>query len=126
MTTCQAQGFSSGADQSPIITLDYADDAALLDVDAEVASKRVSSIAKGSREDADMIINITKTEAMHVKEQGRVSATTKEKAKGVCKHVCPHMDCNKVFLQCAWVQSARRKMQNARRTPREQNSRCDM
>ena len=80
-----------------ITTLGYADDAALLDESAEVATERVSSIAKGSREDADMIINITKTEAMHVKEQGRVSTTTQEEAKGVCKHVCPHIGCNKVF-----------------------------
>ena len=80
-----------------ITTLGYADDAALLDERHEVSTDRVTNISKGSREDADMIINITKTEAMHVKEQGRVNPATHEEAKAVCKYVCPHIDCSKVF-----------------------------
>ena len=56
-----------------------------------------SVLKKAGAEDADMIINITKTEAMHVKEQGRVAPATKDEAKGVCKHVCPHLGCSKVF-----------------------------
>ena len=79
-------------------TLGYADDAALLDEDKAIASKRVSAIAQGSECEADMTINIDKTEVMHVKEQGRVEALTAEEAKGVCKYTCPHAGCNKVFF----------------------------
>ena len=80
-----------------VSTLGYADDAALLDDDREIASQRVSAIAQGSERDADMSINISKTEVMHVREQGRVSQTTPEEAKNVCKYVCPNAGCNKVF-----------------------------
>ena len=70
----------------------------MLDEDKDVATERVSAIAQGSRDDADMQINIDKTEIMHVKEQGRVSKTTQEEAKAVCKFVCPHIGCNRAFL----------------------------
>ena len=43
-------------------TLDYADDAALINSHAEIASARVTSIAQGSKDDADMEIKIEKTE----------------------------------------------------------------
>ena len=49
-----------------VFTLGYADDAALLDNSIEVATERVTAIATGSRSDADMTINIDKTEVMHV------------------------------------------------------------
>ena len=62
-------------------TLGYADDAALLDNSLAVATQRVSAIAQGSREDADMSISIDKTKTMHVCAQGEVSATTAEEAK---------------------------------------------
>ena len=45
-----------------------------------------------------MIISIDKTEVIHVKEQGRVTPTTAEEAKKVCKHVCPNLGCNKTFF----------------------------
>ena len=45
-----------------IHTLGYADDAALIDETPENATIRVTNIAKGSRDDADMVINIAKTE----------------------------------------------------------------
>ena len=78
-------------------TLGYADDAALLDTHLETAAARVTAISRGSKKDADMMINKTKTEVMHVKEQGRVSPLTKQEAKSVCKHECPHDDCRRVF-----------------------------
>ena len=81
-----------------ISTLGYADDAALLDRDIVTASARVTSIAQGSRTDADMVISIDKTEGMHVREQGRVPRATAAEAAAVCKEVCPHPGCNRVFL----------------------------
>ena len=93
-----------------VATLDYADDAALLDEDKDVATKRVSAIAKGSRSDADMHINIDKTEIMHVKEQGRVSKTTQVEAKTVYKHVCPPHRVQPSVSQRAWLQVSRREM----------------
>ena len=79
-------------------TLGYADDAALLDHDINVAAARVNSIARGSTKDADMKINAGKTELMHVMEQGRVAAATAAEAKSVCKHKCSNVGCNKAFL----------------------------
>ena len=67
-------------------TLGYADDAALLDNDIDVATRRVTYIAQGSREDADMEISISKTEVMHVCHQGAVTKTTADEAKQVCTH----------------------------------------
>ena len=53
-------------------TLGYADDAALIDMNPTIASARVTSIAQGSKRDADMKINIVKTECVHVKRQQSV------------------------------------------------------
>ena len=48
--------------------LEFADDAALIDESIEKASERISSIAKGSRELADMEVCIDKTETMFVRD----------------------------------------------------------
>ena len=47
-------------------TLGYADDAALLDYEVSTATERVTAIAQGSTEDADMQISVAKTKVMHV------------------------------------------------------------
>ena len=78
--------------------LGYADDAAILDNNLDTATERVIVISHGSKQDANMEINIKKTEVMHVQEQDRVSPTTTKEAKGVCKHACPHHGCHKVFF----------------------------
>ena len=80
-----------------IHSLGYADDAALVDNDLDVATSRVTSIAKGSKQDADMSINIAKTEVMHVCDQEAVSSTTNEEARKVCSYKCKHPGCKKVF-----------------------------
>ena len=46
--------------------LEYADDTALIDENVEQASARVTSIAKGSLEEAAMVISIRKCKVMHV------------------------------------------------------------
>lgn len=79
-------------------TLGYADDAALLDDSSRKATDRVTAIATGSKEDADMTISIAKTEVMQVCEQGRIPAATSAEAKAACKFVCPHLGCNRVFF----------------------------
>ena len=61
------RGINLGGDT--VHTLGYADDAGLLDGDIATATKRVTSIAQGSRTDADMEISIAKTEVMTVEEQ---------------------------------------------------------
>ena len=78
-------------------TLGYADDAALLDADINISTARVTSIASGSRRDADMEISVEKTEVMHVEEQGRLDPANTEELKGVCTFECPHVDCKRVF-----------------------------
>ena len=78
-------------------TLGYADDAALIDSDTAMASRRVSSIARGSKEAADMQINIAKTECMHVKRQFRVAAPNKRAARKVCQYKCNNPGCGWIF-----------------------------
>ena len=78
-------------------TLGYADDAALIDGSADTASERVSNIARGSKEEADMEINIDKTECMHVKRQQKVAVPEQEDAKKVCKYKCKNPDCGWIF-----------------------------
>ena len=78
-------------------TLGYADDAALLDNDIAISTTRVTAIAQGSRKDADMEINVDKTEVMHVVEQDRVEPATDAELKAVCKFKCPHVGCSRVF-----------------------------
>ena len=92
----QDKGIIFGGER--VHTLGYADDAALLDNRLKTATARVTAISQGSKRDADMTINIKKTEVMHVKEPGRVSPLTAAEAKGVCKHACPHDGCRKTFF----------------------------
>ena len=98
-----------------IHSLGYADDAALVDNNLDVATDRVTNISRGSRKDADMDINIAKTEVTHVCEQDAVSRTTDEEARKVCTHKCKHPGCTKVFKnahgakchqgKCRWRQT---------------------
>ena len=78
-------------------TLGYADDAALLDTDVHTATERVTSIARGSEQDADMKINVGKTEVMHVEEQDSVAQATSDELRAECKFTCPNVDCKRVF-----------------------------
>ena len=78
-------------------TLGYADDAALIDDCPHRSSERVTRIARGSNMDADMQINISKTECMHVKRQQRVHTPNTAEAKQVCKFVCKNVGCGWVF-----------------------------
>ena len=65
-------------------TLGYAEDVGLIDIGniegCQRASERVSSIAVGSRDDADIGISIPKTKVLHVRRQDDTSATTSEEA----------------------------------------------
>ena len=76
--------------QVTISSLEYADDAGLLDANVQLASRRISSIAAGSRTDAAMEISIPKTKAMHIHPRVRVSKTeTEEIAALKLKFPCP-------------------------------------
>ena len=55
---------------------EYADDAALVDENAALASTRVTALATGSMTDAAMLISIKKSTAMHVHKPVRVDPTT--------------------------------------------------
>ena len=52
--------------QVKIYSLEYSDDAGLVDVNIQEASSRVTKIATGSRYDATMEISIQKTKAMYI------------------------------------------------------------
>ena len=64
--------------QLTITSLEYADDAGLIDTSVERASTRISAISSGSRNDASMTISIPKTKVMHIHKKVRVSETTDE------------------------------------------------
>ncbi len=79
-----------------VSSLEYADDAALLDETVDKASQRLSAIASGSRNDAAMDISIPKTKAMHIHKQVRVSKTQTHEIDALkLKVACP--DCNRSF-----------------------------
>ena len=50
---------------------------------------RVEELAAGSREDADMSLNVKKTKAMHTRMQEPISCTTNAEAIKICKFTCP-------------------------------------
>ena len=71
-----------------VSSLEYADDAALLDESVEKASDRLS--ASGSRTDAAMDISIPKTKAMHIHKQVRVPKSETHEIEALkLKHICP-------------------------------------
>ena len=78
-----------------INSLEYADDAALFDINATQASKRVTLLAKGSVEDADMLISTPKTKVMHAKKalkKVKVSQMDFEEIEKKFKYVCEYCD----------------------------------
>ena len=95
----QGKGVSFGT--SCLHTLGYADDLSLVDegnADGNAkATKRVTSIAVGSRARADMEVKIVKTKVLHVRPQDPVSDTTSDEASKVCKYTCPHINCGFQF-----------------------------
>ena len=71
--------------------LGYADDIALASLSTDKMTDRVTSVARGSREDADMNINIKKTKTLHVAEQAVPAVSTVEemkKTEAEYKHKC--------------------------------------
>ena len=71
-------GMVVGEAESAILvsTFEYADDAALVEENAALASTRVTALATGSMMDAAMLISIKKSKAIHVHRPMRVDATT--------------------------------------------------
>ena len=74
----------------------YADDAGLLDTDAESASERLGSLSEGLRVLADMELSVPKTEAMFVRP---AAAVTIEQDDFQNKTVLPH-ECDVCALAC--------------------------
>ena len=82
-------------------TLGYADDVALAD-DGQpagiiMATNRVTALATGSKQDADMTIKLEKTKVLHVREQDPITTTTEAEVKKACKFSCSHLGCNFKF-----------------------------
>ena len=79
-----------------VSSLEYADDAGLLDATVTEASTRMTAISLGSREDAAMIISVPKTKAMHIHKTIQVTETKEEEIEALhLKHKCP--DCQRAF-----------------------------
>ena len=94
----QGKGVSlSSTPPTRVSTLGYADDLALTDEGGKVGTdrttSRVTEIAGGSRERADMEVKIVKTKILHVCPQDPVSDTSSEEAGKVCNFICPHLNC---------------------------------
>ena len=98
--------------ETVIHTLGYADDLALVDDgDAEGianSTTRVSSISKGSEEDADMTLSIPKTKVMHVRQQDAVSPMTDQEENNACKFICKHPGCDKALREAGASVKTRR------------------
>ena len=77
--------------------LGYADDAVILEDGSlsgiQQIGDRANAISKGSKEDADMLLNTDKTEVMYIRNQDELTPLQKEEALEVCKFVCPHIGC---------------------------------
>ena len=82
--------------QVEVSSLEYADDAGLLDEDEVAASTRVTSIAVGSRTDAAMDVSKPKTKALHIHRRIQVSETSEQEIVALnLKHRCE--DCDQTF-----------------------------
>ena len=82
--------------QVTVSSLEYADDAGLIDDDVSNASTRITSIAVGSRNDAAMEISKPKTKALHIHQRNLVSETTEQEIVALnLKFKCP--DCELSF-----------------------------
>ena len=82
--------------QVTVSSLEYADDAALIDDNASKASIRITAIAAGSRQDAAMEISKPKTKALHIHRSYPVSQTTEQEIIALkLKHKCP--ECERTF-----------------------------
>ena len=82
--------------QVEVSSLEYADDAGLLDEDELAASTRVTAIAIGSRTDAAMEISKPKTKALHIHRRIKVSDTSEQEIVSLkLKHRCE--DCDRTF-----------------------------
>ena len=82
--------------QIKIASLEYSDDAGLVDVNFHESSTRVTKIATGSRNDSAMEISIPKIKAMHIHKKIRVSETTDDYIASLCfENICH--DCQRDF-----------------------------
>ena len=84
-----------------IHVLVYADDAVVLEDGStegvQNVTTRVNDISKGSQEDADMFLNADKTVVIHIRNQDKVTPLTQEEEQGVCKFICPYLNCGFKF-----------------------------
>ena len=76
--------------------LEYADDAALIDVGYEMASAKVSELVRVARVRADMEISRPKTEYMAVRDFEVTAAVQADYDEFVFNHHCP--DCGRGFV----------------------------
>ena len=75
---------------------EYADDAALVDVGYEMASRRVSELARKAGEVADMEVSVPKTEFMAVHDFAVSAAVAQDYEEQRWGHVCA--DCGRGFV----------------------------
>ena len=87
-----------------IKSLEYADDAALLDLTIEAATDRINKFAEGAEADANMIVSVPKTECMHIDSElvqhfSRVTVDSSDYDDTglISKWSHPCMHCNAVF-----------------------------
>ena len=82
--------------QVTIRALEYADDAGFLDDGIDMSSARLTSVSRGSREEAAMVISVPKTKAMHIHKTVSVSDTTEDEILALkLPYKCP--ECERSF-----------------------------
>ena len=103
--------------QVHISSLEYADDAGLVDGTVTDSSKRLTSISDGSTSDAAMSISFEKTKAMPIHMKVPVTETLEEEVIAMnFKHKCPK--CDRSFPTLRGMQVHRGRFCDKRRRPR--------
>jgi adenylate kinase family enzyme len=77
--------------------LEYADDAAMPDKDASIATNRLTNFNEKANSEAGMSINIPKTKVQHIRKRAKVSETTEDDVSNLpaekqFKHKCDKCD----------------------------------
>ena len=91
MPDLQNPGVAVGVGESTTIMskFEYADDAALIDADAAIATARVTALATGSITDAAIVISQAKSKVMHIHRKTHASSTTEAEVQALkLAHKC--------------------------------------
>ena len=74
-----------------VCILGYADDAALLEEEIDVMTKRLTSLADGAKAKADMVVSMKKTVSHHVGRRANIKISNEEASAGCTGNILPQV-----------------------------------